>query len=133
MFYLVDSKAISLINTNAEILRNQPVEVIYNSSAYVVEGVPETVSMTLIGNKMELYLARQLGDNEVVVDLSDYQASEKSVEVRLSYNKPIKNLDYQISPEFLIALAASSASNVLSNVSFSFSAILLYPASKDIV
>ena len=31
MFYLVDSKAISLINTNAEILRNQKVEVIYNS------------------------------------------------------------------------------------------------------
>ena len=27
LFYLVDSKAISFINTNAEILRNQPVEV----------------------------------------------------------------------------------------------------------
>ena len=90
-----------LTNNDAEFLTNIPVKVVYNSSAYVVEGVPDTVSMTLIGNKMELYLARQLGDNEVVVDLTDYQASEKSVEVRLTYNKPIKNLEYQISPEFL--------------------------------
>lgn len=90
-----------LTNNDAEFLTNIPVKVVYNSSAYVVEGVPDTVSMTLIGNKMELYLARQLGDNEVVVDLTEYQASEKSVEVRLTYNKPIKNLEYQISPEFL--------------------------------
>ena len=51
-FYFVDSKAFSLINTNAEILRNQPVEVIYNKSAYVIEGVPETVDITLIGKKV---------------------------------------------------------------------------------
>ena len=91
----------TLTNNDAEFLTNIPVKVVYNSSAYVVEGIPETVSMTLIGNKMQLYLARQLGDNEVVVDLTDYQANEKSVEVKLSYNKPIKNLRYQISPEFL--------------------------------
>ena len=90
-----------LTNNDAEFLTNIPVKVIYNSSAYVVEGIPETVSMTLIGSKYELYLARQLGDGEVVVDLSEYQASDKSVEVRMSYNKPIKKLEYQISPEFV--------------------------------
>lgn len=90
-----------LTNNDAEFLTNIPVKVIYNSSAYVVEGIPETVSMTLIGSKYELYLARQLGDGEVVVDLSEYQAGDKSVEVRLSYNKPIKKLEYQISPEFV--------------------------------
>ncbi len=90
-----------LTNNDAEFLTNIPVKVVYNSSAYVVEGIPETVSMTLIGKKVELYLARQLGDNEVVVDLTEYQASDKSVEVRLTYNKPIKKLDYQISPEFV--------------------------------
>ena len=90
-----------LTNNDAEFLTNIPVKVIYNSSNYVVEGVPETVSMTLIGKKSELYLARQLGDNEVVIDLTDYQASEKSVEVKLTYNKPIKKLEYQISPEYV--------------------------------
>ena len=97
----VHFKMDALTNNDAEFLTNIPVKVIYNSSAYVVEGIPETVSMTLIGNKSELYLARQLGDNEVVVDLTEYQASDKSVEVKLTYNKPIKKLEYQISPEYV--------------------------------
>lgn len=101
MFYLVDSKAISLINTNAEILRNQKVEVIYNSSAYVIEGVPETVDITLIGKKSELYLAKQLGDNEVVVDLTDYEASDTPVKVKFSYKKHIDTLDYKIDPSYV--------------------------------
>lgn len=101
LFYLVDSKAISFINTNAEILRNQPVEVIYNSSAYVIEGVPDTVDITLIGKKSELYLAKQLGDNEVVVDLTDYEASDKPVKVKFSYKKHIDSLDYKIDPSYV--------------------------------
>lgn len=101
LFYLVDSKAISFINTNAEILRNQPVEVIYNSSAYVIEGVPETVDITLIGKKSELYLAKQLGENEVVVDLTDYEASDKPVKVKFSYKKHIDSLDYKIDPSYV--------------------------------
>ena len=69
IFLLVDSKATTLVGNNAEILNDLPVNVVYNSSAYVIEGVPETFDLTLIGKKGELYLARQLGDNEVVVDL----------------------------------------------------------------
>ena len=98
---LVNLKASSFVSNDAEFLTNIPVKVVYNSSAYVVEGIPETVNMTLIGKKSELYLARQLGDNEVVVDLTDYQASEKSVRVKLTYNKPIDNLSYQISPDYV--------------------------------
>ena len=92
---LVNLKATSFVSNDAEFLTNIPVRVIYNSSAYVIEGIPETVDMTLIGKKYELYLARQLGENEVVVDLTDYQASEKAVRVRLTYSKPIDNLSYQ--------------------------------------
>ena len=98
---LVNFKASSFVSNDAEFLTNIPVRVVYNSSAYVVEGIPETVDMTLIGKKSELYLARQLGDNEVVVDLTDYQASDKAVKVKLTYNKPIENLDYQISPDYV--------------------------------
>ncbi len=98
---LVNLKASSFVSNDAEFLTNIPVKVIYNSSAYVVEGIPDTVNMTLIGKKSELYLARQLGDNEVVVDLTDYQANEKSVRVKLTYNKPLDNLSYQISPDYV--------------------------------
>ncbi len=98
---LVNTKASSFVRNDAEFLTNIPVRAIYNNSAYVVEGIPETVNMTLIGDKYELYLARQLGDNEVVVDLTDYEASDKPVRVKLSYTKPINNLDYQISPDYV--------------------------------
>ncbi len=100
LFYVVDSKVMTLISSDAEILTNQPVRVIYNTSAYVVEGVPESVDITLIGKKGELYLARQLGDNEVVVDLTDYEASDKPVEVKMTYNKTIDSLSYKIDPTY---------------------------------
>lgn len=100
LFYLVDSKAIMITNTDVDMLTEQPVRVIYNNSAYVVEGIPETVDITLMGKKSELYLARQLGDNEVVVDLTDYQESDKPVQVKITYNKPIDNLKYKIDPSY---------------------------------
>ena len=101
LFYLVENKAVRLVNTEAEYLTDQPVKVLYNSGAYVVEGVPETVDITLIGKKSELYLAKQLGDNEVVVDLTDYEPSDKPVEVKLTYNKNLDNIDYKIDPTYV--------------------------------
>lgn len=101
LFYLVDNKAVSLVNNDAKFLTNIPVEVEYNSSAYVIEGIPETVDMTLIGKKGEIYLAEQLGDKKVVVDLTDYQASDSPVTVKLSYNKPIDNVEYKIDPSYV--------------------------------
>lgn len=101
LFCFVDNEAVSLINNDAKFLTNIPVEVEYNSSAYVIEGVPDTVDMTLIGNKNEIYLAEQLGDNKVVVDLTDYQASDSPVKVKLTYNKPVKNVNYKIDPTYV--------------------------------
>ncbi|MBR6133355.1 MAG: hypothetical protein IKQ29_01415 [Bacilli bacterium] len=101
LFYLVENKAVRLVNTEAEYLTDQPVKVLYNSGAYVVEGIPETVDITLIGKKSELYLAKQLGDNEVVVDLTDYEPSDKPVEVKLTYNKNLDNIDYKIDPTYV--------------------------------
>lgn len=100
LFYLVDSKAIMITNTDVDILTEQPVRVIYNNSAYVVEGIPETVDITLMGKKSELYLARQFSDNEVVIDLTDYQESDKPVQVKITYNKQIDNLKYKIDPSY---------------------------------
>lgn len=114
LFVLVDTKALKLVSTDAEYLKNQPVKVLYNSSAYVVEGVPETVNITLIGKKSELYLAKQLGDSEVVVDLTDYEPSDKPVEVKLTYNKNIDNLDYRIDPTYVTVTIKKKVSDTRS-------------------
>ncbi len=101
LFYLVDKKAITLVNNDAKFLTDIPVEVEYNSSAYVIEGIPDTVDMTLIGSKPEIYLAQKLGDNKVTVDLTKYQASDSPVRVKLSYNKPVDSVEYKIDPVYV--------------------------------
>ena len=101
LFFIVDRNAVSFVGRDAEFLTNIPVEVKYNSSAYVVEGVPETVDVTLVGKKLEIYLAKQLGDSKVVVDLTDYQASNNPIRVKLNYNKAVKNVEYKIDPTYV--------------------------------
>ncbi len=96
IFFFVDSKVISLVQTEAEILVDQPVKVQYNKEAYVIEGIPETVDITLIGRKSDLYLAKQLGDHEVILDLTDYE--EGTHKVRLTLNKTIESLNYKLDP-----------------------------------
>ena len=98
-FYLVDNKVISLVETEAEILVNVPVNVEYNKEAYVIEGVPETVDITLIGRKSDLYLSKQLGEHKVVLDLTDYKASKNPYKVKLMYTQTIDNLSYKLDPQ----------------------------------
>ena len=57
-FLLIDNKVISLINTEAEIIKNVPVNVVYNEEAFVVENIPETIDITIAGRKSDIYLAR---------------------------------------------------------------------------
>lgn len=112
VFYCVDSKAITLVQTEAEVLSNQPVNVKYNSSAYVIEGLPDSVDITLMGRKSDLYLARRLGDNEVVLDLSDYEASDTPVKVKLTYNKPISSLSYKLDPSYVTVTVKKKVSSL---------------------
>lgn len=99
IFLLIDTKSISLVNDEAEVLTDQPVKMIYNEEAYVVEGVPKTVDITLIGRKSDLYLAKQLGEHEVVLDLSGYNTG--SYKVKLKYNHNIDTVNYKLDPSTL--------------------------------
>ena len=63
VFVLIDTKSINLLSDEAEILSDQKVNVIYNEEAYVIEGVPKSVDITLIGRKSDLYLAKQIGEH----------------------------------------------------------------------
>lgn len=96
LFLLVDSQVINLTENNAEILRDQKVNIVYNEEAYVIEGVPETVDITLIGSKSTIYIATQLGDHEVELDLSKYGVGTYKVD--LKYNHSITNVDYKLDP-----------------------------------
>ncbi|MCH5167604.1 MAG: hypothetical protein J1F35_06940 [Erysipelotrichales bacterium] len=96
LFLLVDSQVINLTENNAEILRDQKVNVIYNEEAYVIEGVPQTVDITLIGSKSTIYIATQLGDHEVELDLSKYGVGTYKVD--LKYNHSVTNVDYKLDP-----------------------------------
>lgn len=96
LFLLVDSQVINLTEHNAEILRDQKVKVTYNEEAFVVEGVPETVDITLIGSKSAIYLATQLGEHEVELDLSKYNVG--TYKVALKYNHSGSSVDYKLDP-----------------------------------
>ena len=96
IFLVVNSRAISLVEKESEILSNQPVTVIYNKEKYVVDGVPNTVDVILIGRKSDLYLAKQLDDHEIVLDLSDYKTGEYNV--KLKYNHSVESVTYKIDP-----------------------------------
>ena len=110
IFLLVNSRAVSLVEKESEILSNQPVNVIYNKEKYVVEGVPNAVDVILIGRKSDLYLAKQLDDHEIVLDLSDYKTGEYNV--KLKYNHSVESVTYKIDPSSVKVTISEKVSSV---------------------
>ena len=100
VFVLVDQNSNTILNKSAEVLYNQPVIAEYNEEAYVIEGLPETVDITLIGRTSDLYLARQYTSSlSVSVDLRGLTPG--SHKVKLNYTqglKALKSIDYKIDP-----------------------------------
>lgn len=101
MFFLVDREVINLVQNEAEVIANQPVKVLYNEEAYVVEGLVNDVDIILTGNKSAIYLAKQLGNHEVVLDLTDYKPSHSSYRVKLTYNQTVDSIKYKIDPTYV--------------------------------
>lgn len=96
VFFLVDHNSNALINQSAEILYNQKVVAEYNEEAYVIEGLPKSVDITLIGNRANIYLAKQYPTHEVSVDLRDLKPG--SHKVTLKYNQALPSIDYKLDP-----------------------------------
>ena len=96
LFFYVDSQSSSMIDSSAEVLRNQVVEATYNKEAYVIEGIPETADVTLIGRTVDLYLAKQLSSGKVTVDLSNLK--EGTHKVDLEYDGAINSVSYNLNP-----------------------------------
>ena len=107
-FIVIDQKIIYYSESSAEVLSNQPVNAIYNEEAYVIEGLPETVDITLIGNKANLYIAKQSKANDVTVDLTELKAGTHKVEFK--YNQGVTSVDYKVNPSFATVIIYNKVS-----------------------
>lgn len=96
IFIVVDQKILVFSESSAEVLKKQPINVIYNEEAYVIEGLPSTVDITLIGNKADLYFAKQSPSHDVVIDLSDLKPGTHKVNIK--YDQVLPSIDYKVNP-----------------------------------
>lgn len=108
VFIVIDQKIIYYSESSAEVLSNQTVKAIYNEEAYVIEGLPEVVDITLIGNTANLYIAKQSGTNEVTVDLTGLKAGTHKVEFK--YNQGISSVDYKVNPSYATVIIYNKVS-----------------------
>lgn len=95
-FFAVDLKVVNFSETEAIVLSNQTIKAEYNEEAFVVEGIPSAADIVLMGKKSSLYLAEQLGDHKLTLDLTGYSAGTHKVNIK--YNNPINTLDYKLDP-----------------------------------
>lgn len=110
-FLMIDNKVISLVENEAEIIKNVPVNLIYNEEAFVVENVPETVNITIAGRKSDIYLAKQLGEFEAELDLSKFtEAGTYKVEFKCP--EAIDSVDYILDPSYLTVTIKDKVSEV---------------------
>ena len=112
-FLLIDNKVIKLVENEAEIIKNVPVNIIYNDEAYVVENVPNTVDIIITGRKSDIYLAKQLGEFAVSLDLSKY-TEEGTYKAYFTYSKSIDTVDYVLDPSYLSVTIKDRVSEVRS-------------------
>ena len=96
VFIIIDRESNVMIDQYAEILYNQPVTAVYNEELYVVEGLPDEVDITLIGQKRHIFLAKQTPSKGVSVDLTGLKPGNHKV--TLKYTQRLKSLDYKLDP-----------------------------------
>ncbi len=96
IFIFVDQKMLAFSSQSAEVLKNQNVKVIYNEEQYVVEGLPESVDVTLIGSKADLYIAKQSTSDGVTVDLTGLTPGTHKVNIE--YDRGLSGIEYSVNP-----------------------------------
>ncbi len=95
-FIVIDRESNIMIDQYAEILYDRPVSAVYNEELYVVEGLPKTVDITLIGQRRHIFLAKQSPSKSVSVDLTGLKPGNHKV--TLKYTQQLKSLDYKLDP-----------------------------------
>ena len=96
VFILFDQKTLMFNDTSAEVLKDQTVEAVYNEEAYVVEGLPDKVDITLMGSRSDLFIAKQSTTSKVTVDLTGLKPGTHKVDIE--YMRPNDSVDYSVNP-----------------------------------
>lgn len=98
-FYTLDRNSSIMMNNYAERLYGEPVKAIYNEEAYVVEGIPKTADVVLVGNKSNIYLAKQYPTKGISIDLRELSVGTHKVP--LKYSQSFSFVDYTIDPSYV--------------------------------
>ena len=96
LFFFVDNKTQLIMNNSADIIYNKKVKAEYNEEAYVVEGLPKTVDITLMGRQSGVKLAKQYPSEDVMVDLRGLKPGTHKV--KLKYKSRVNSVDYKLDP-----------------------------------
>lgn len=96
IFVVIDQKRLTYSESSAEVITSREVNVSFDEDNYVVEGIPESVDITLIGNKVDLYIAKQSPVNEVTIDLWGLTPGSHKVDIK--YDKISEGIKYTVNP-----------------------------------
>ena len=96
VFIVIDQKKIGYSTSSAEVITSKQVNVMYDEDNYVVEGIPQSVDITLIGNKIDLYIAKQSQFNEVTIDLWGLKPGTHKVDIK--YDRVTDDIKYTVNP-----------------------------------
>lgn len=96
IFIVIDQKKLIYSESSAEVITSKQVNVMYDEDNYVVEGIPQSVDITLIGNKVDLYIAKQSPVNEVTMDLWGLKPGTHKVDIK--YDKITDGIKYSVNP-----------------------------------
>ncbi|GGA78718.1 CdaR family protein [Ornithinibacillus halotolerans] len=104
-------------STQTETLRDIPLNIRIDSEDYVVSGVPETVSVTLVGPSSAVTPVVKQRNLEVFIDLRDLEEGEHEVEI--DYENISSQLQVYIEPKTIDVMIEKRASDVF-NVTVDF-------------
>ena len=88
-----------MMNNYAERIYGEPVTAIYNEEAYVIEGIPKTADVVLIGSKSNIFLAKQYPPKGISIDLRELSVGTHRVQ--LKYSQSFSFVDYKIDPSYV--------------------------------
>ena len=107
-FYKLDKDSSIMMNSYAERIYGEPVTAIYNEEAYVIDGIPKTADVVLIGSKSNIFLAKQYPTKGISVDLRELSVGTHRVQ--LKYSQSFGFVDYKIDPSYVTVIIHNKVS-----------------------
>lgn len=109
-FYVIDKNSSTMLNNYAERLYGQEVKAIYNEEAYVVEGLPDSADVILIGRNSDIFLAKQFPSQGISVDLRELSVGTHKIE--LKYRQSLNFVEYKVDPSYVTVVIYDKVSSI---------------------